>query len=137
MRGCCPGAGGRRLVGRPGDGFQVLEHLGQRPAADAGRQADRRRELAGRLEVSERTILRDMDALSGSGIPVVAERGNGGGWSLLENYQTKLTGLSPAEIQALFLSHPARLMGRRRERREFRRRRPGGAGGPCRPPDGR
>src|SRR5215472_5134842 len=68
------------------------------------------RELAGRLEVSERTILRDMDALSASGIPVVAERGNGGGWSLLENYQTKLTGLSPAEIQALFLSHPARLI---------------------------
>jgi predicted DNA-binding transcriptional regulator YafY len=68
------------------------------------------RELARRLEVSERTILRDMDALSGSGIPVVAERGNGGGWSLLENYQTKLTGLSPTEIQALFLSHPARLM---------------------------
>jgi predicted DNA-binding transcriptional regulator YafY len=68
------------------------------------------RELAGRLEVSERTILRDMDALSTSGIPVLAERGNGGGWSLLENYQTKLTGLSPAEIQALFLSHPARLI---------------------------
>jgi predicted DNA-binding transcriptional regulator YafY len=68
------------------------------------------RELAGRLEVSERTILRDMDALSGSGIPVVAERGNGGGWSLLENYQTKLTGLNAAEIRALFVSHPARLI---------------------------
>ena len=68
------------------------------------------RELAERLEVSERTILRDMDALSASGIPVVAERGNGGGWSLLENYQTKLTGLNPTEIQALFLSHPARLI---------------------------
>jgi predicted DNA-binding transcriptional regulator YafY len=68
------------------------------------------RELAERLEVSGRTILRDMDALSASGIPVVAERGNGGGWSLLENYQTKLTGLNPTEIQALFLSHPARLI---------------------------
>src|SRR6516225_3654325 len=68
------------------------------------------RELAGRLEVSERTILRDMDALSVSGIPVMAERGSKGGWSLLDQYQTKLTGLSPAEIQALFLARPARLL---------------------------
>src|SRR5690242_11466596 len=68
------------------------------------------RELAQRLEVSERTILRDMDALSGSGVPVIAERGNGGGWSLLDDYQTRLTGLSPAEIQSLFLVRPARLM---------------------------
>ncbi|MCU1294071.1 MAG: YafY family transcriptional regulator [Bryobacterales bacterium] len=68
------------------------------------------RELAERLEVSERTILRDMDALSGSRIPVVAERGKGGGWSLLDDYQTKLTGLSPAEIQSLFLARPTRLM---------------------------
>ena len=68
------------------------------------------RELAKRLEVSERTILRDMDALSGSGVPVVAERGASGGWSLLDDYQTKLTGLSAAEIQSLFLARPARLM---------------------------
>ena len=68
------------------------------------------RELAKRLEVSERTILRDMEALSGSGVPVVAARGAGGGWSLLEAYQTKLTGLSAAEIQSLFLARPARLM---------------------------
>ena len=68
------------------------------------------RELAKRLEVSERTILRDMDALSGVGVPVVAERGAGGGWSLLESYQTKLTGLSAAEIQSLFLARPPRLM---------------------------
>ncbi|MBV9227015.1 MAG: HTH domain-containing protein, partial [Acidobacteriaceae bacterium] len=40
------------------------------------------RQLAEHLEVCERTILRDMDALSGSGIPVIAERGQGGGWSL-------------------------------------------------------
>lgn len=68
------------------------------------------RELARRLEVSERTILRDMEALSGSGVPVVAERGAGGGWSLLDDYQTKLTGLSAAEIQSLFLARPARFM---------------------------
>lgn len=68
------------------------------------------RELAKRLEVSERTILRDMDALSGSGIPVIAERGKGGGWALLDDYQTKLTGLSTAEIRSLFLFRPARLM---------------------------
>lgn len=68
------------------------------------------RDLAKRLEVSERTILRDMDALSVSGIPVMAERGAGGGWSLLEEYQTKLTGLSAPEIQSLFLARPSGLM---------------------------
>ena len=68
------------------------------------------RDLASKLEVSERTILRDMDALSGSGIPVYAQRGTGGGWSLLEEYQTKLTGLSPDEIQSLFASRTTKLM---------------------------
>jgi predicted DNA-binding transcriptional regulator YafY len=68
------------------------------------------RALAERLEVSERTILRDMEALSVAGIPVFAERGTGGGWSLVENYRTNLTGLSVAEIQALFLTRPPRLL---------------------------
>ena len=68
------------------------------------------RELAKRLEVSERTIHRDMEALSGSGIPIVAERGTGGGWGLLEEYRTNLTGLNEAEIQALFLTRPSRLL---------------------------
>jgi predicted DNA-binding transcriptional regulator YafY len=68
------------------------------------------RDLARRLEVSERTIHRDMEALGVSGIPVLAERGTGGGWSLLEPYQTTLTGLNEAEIQALFLAKPASLL---------------------------
>ena len=68
------------------------------------------RELARRLEVSERTIHRDMEALSVSGIPVVAERGTGGGWSLLGEYRTDLTGLNEAEIQSLFVTKPTRLL---------------------------
>ena len=68
------------------------------------------RELARRLEVSERTIHRDMDALSAAGFPVFAERGIGGGWMLVEGYQTNLTGLNKDEIQALFLTKPLRLL---------------------------
>jgi predicted DNA-binding transcriptional regulator YafY len=67
-------------------------------------------ELARRLEVSERTIHRDMEALGIAGIPVVAERGIGGGWSLLDEYRTNLTGLNKAEIRALFLAGPTRLL---------------------------
>jgi predicted DNA-binding transcriptional regulator YafY len=67
------------------------------------------RDLARKLEVSERTILRDMEALSGSGVPVIAERGAGGGWGLLAEYETRLTGLSPEEIQSLFVSRTPKL----------------------------
>ena len=68
------------------------------------------RDLATRLEVSERTIHRDMEALSGVGIPVTAERGSGGGWSLLGDYRTNLTGLTEAEIQSLFLTKSTKLL---------------------------
>jgi predicted DNA-binding transcriptional regulator YafY len=68
------------------------------------------RTLAERLEVSERTIHRDMEALSISGIPVVAERGSTGGWSLLGEYRTNLTGLNEAEIQSLFVTQPPKLL---------------------------
>ena len=68
------------------------------------------RELAARLEVSERTIHRDMEALSSAGIPVFAERGSHGGWSLMEEYRTNLTGLNKDEIQALFATRPSRLL---------------------------
>jgi predicted DNA-binding transcriptional regulator YafY len=68
------------------------------------------RDLAARLEVSERTIHRDMEALSGVGIPVTAARGSGGGWSLLGDYRTNLTGLNEAEIQSLFITKSTKLL---------------------------
>lgn len=62
------------------------------------------RQLAEWLEVSPRTIHRDMDALSGAGIPVTSERGVGGGWSLLDGYTTNLTGFNLDESETLFLT---------------------------------
>lgn len=69
------------------------------------------RDLAEELEVSERTIYRDLEALSTAGIPVYTERGPGGGIALLEEYRTNLTGLTADEVQALFmLSIPSPLL---------------------------
>ena len=84
------------------EGSSITEGIGQ------GRITAR--ELATQLEVSERTIYRDMEALSMAGIPVMAERGINGGWELLEGYRANLNALNLTEIQSIFLAAPASIL---------------------------
>jgi predicted DNA-binding transcriptional regulator YafY len=67
--------------------------------------------LAHELEVSERTIHRDMESLSMAGVPVYAERGPRGGWCLPANYRSGPRGLDADELRALFLSAPGTVLG--------------------------
>jgi predicted DNA-binding transcriptional regulator YafY len=60
------------------------------------------RELSTRLEVSERTVLRDIEALSTAGVPVYAERGRHGGFALLDGFRADAAGLNDVEAQVLF-----------------------------------
>jgi predicted DNA-binding transcriptional regulator YafY len=64
------------------------------------------RELAERLEVSQRTIHRDLEALSASRVPVVALRGSQGGWELDKGWRTQVPGLDEAELRALLMAQP-------------------------------
>ncbi len=61
------------------------------------------KDLADELEVSERTIYRDIDALCITGVPVYSESGHDGGYALVDDYRTNLTGLNREELRALFM----------------------------------
>lgn len=78
-----------RLVGV----LLLLQRRGQVTAAD----------VAAEFEVSERTARRDLEALGMAGLPVYSVQGRGGGWRLLGDGRTDLSGLSTAEVRALFL----------------------------------
>lgn len=69
------------------------------------------RALAARLEVSRRTILRDIDALCAAGVPLTAEGGHGGGVALDDRYQSTLAGMQQSEIRTLFISDSSALLG--------------------------
>jgi predicted DNA-binding transcriptional regulator YafY len=67
-------------------------------------------QLAQHLDVSPRTVQRDLDALSLAGVPVYSVRGRGGGWALLPGYRTRLTGLTPSEVMSVFVGATAHVL---------------------------
>ncbi|MET9270960.1 WYL domain-containing protein [Kribbella sp. NPDC003557] len=67
-------------------------------------------QLAAALEVSPRTIQRDLDALSLAGVPVYSIRGRGGGWTMLPDYRSRLTGLTPSEVMSVFVGATAHVL---------------------------
>jgi predicted DNA-binding transcriptional regulator YafY len=67
------------------------------------------RELSERLEVSQRTVHRDMEALSAARVPITAIRGAQGGWELDRGWRTQVPGLDTAELNALLMSQPRTL----------------------------
>ena len=71
------------------------------------------REIAERLEISQRTAHRDMEALCLAGIPLNAHRGAQGGWELQKGWRTKVPGLDDAELQGLLMVQPSALGDRK------------------------
>ncbi|MGH9596316.1 MAG: helix-turn-helix transcriptional regulator [Edaphobacter sp.] len=67
------------------------------------------RELSDRLEVSQRTVHRDMEALSAARVPITALRGSQGGWQLEPGWRTHVPGLDEAELRALLMAQPRAL----------------------------